>query len=238
MTGNQPMLGCDTGESPAGAGRDRELSLLPYLDAVSIACGGHAGDQVSMRIAIEGALEHDCTIGAHPSYPDRDGFGRRSLPIERSVLRASLLQQLESLSLAAELFSARIEYIKAHGALYHDLASNPEFMSWFVELLQSVMPDAGIVLPVGCPQTDTLRAEGVVVLTEGFCDRAYDADGSLRSRAKPGALITSPSEASSQALDLIQNHACDLLCVHSDSPDAQHMVRAVRSAMDELPNQP
>lgn len=234
MNVQRVQLGCDTGEAAEGAGRQRELALLPFVDTVSIACGGHAGDDDSMRVMMSAAIEHHCGIGAHPSYPDRGGFGRRHIQISRSALEASVSDQLRALSRIAESLGAAIEHVKPHGALYHDLASDPDLAVWLAGVFEQTIPNARIVLPVGSGSIEAIEHSGRLVAREGFCDRVYEPDGTLRDRALPGALIDDDNHAAAQCETLIQDKRCDLLCVHSDTPNALSIARAVRGRLESL----
>ncbi|MFG0299599.1 MAG: 5-oxoprolinase/urea amidolyase family protein [Phycisphaerales bacterium JB047] len=228
------LLGCDTGEAESGAGRKQELELLPYVNAVSIACGGHAGNDESMRHAIASAAGFGCVVGAHPSYPDRVGFGRRSVSIDRATLARSLAGQLEAFARHAEEHGVAVSYIKAHGALYHDVAQNVEFAHWYWARCALVFPGARFVGALGSPALAALKESGVPTLTEGFCDRVYEPDGGLRSRSAMDAMIEDAAQAVSQAERLICEHGCDLLCVHSDTPDALGIARAVSARLHAM----
>lgn len=234
MNQRQVLLGCDTGEAPAGEGRDQERALLPYIDAVSIACGGHAGDDESMRVALEGAFEHHCVIGAHPSYPDRDGFGRRRTEIARADLRMSIQYQLSTIAQIAGVLGATIEFVKPHGVLYHDMASDPELASDLAGVFGRELPNAKVVLPVGSCVIESLSSKGHGIIPEGFCDRVYESDGSLRSRELLGAVITDPQVAADQCEALVINRQCRLLCIHSDTPNALTIAKAVHTRLRSL----
>ncbi len=227
-------LSCDTGEAPEGPQRDHELALLPYVTAASIACGGHAGDEVSMRQAITAAKEHRCFIGAHPSYPDREHFGRIEMNIDQVSLGESLREQLSSFSKIANECDARVSYIKAHGALYHRIARDNSFARWYWDLCVSIIPHACFVGPMGSPSLEHLRSAGVPVLAEGFCDRVYESDGSLRSRNLVGACITDPEVAMTQAERLVTESGCRFLCVHSDTQNAVGISQTVDAHLSDL----
>jgi biotin-dependent carboxylase-like uncharacterized protein len=230
----QVYLSCDTGESPKGPQRDQELALLPYVTAASIACGGHAGDEDSMRQAISAAKQHGCFIGAHPSYPDQEHFGRTEMKIDHDTLLESLIEQLSVFSKIAHECDARVSYIKAHGALYHRIAHDVAFARWYWDLCVSVIPNACFVGPMGSVSLVQLRTAGVPVLAEGFCDRVYESDGSLRSRNLPGACITEPETATAQAERLVAKSGCRFLCVHSDTMNAVRIAQAVDAHLSDL----
>lgn len=227
MFDRQVYFGCDTGEAEVGLGRDREIALLPYVSAVSIACGGHAGDEDSMRESIEASVAHDCILGAHPSYPDREGFGRQAIDIERDTLEISLRDQLSVFSRIADECDAEVSFIKAHGALYHTIARDSSFARWYWAICTSIFPRARFVGPVGSSVLEEFREAGIPVFAEGFCDRVYESDGMLRSRSASSAYITEPQIAAEQAERLIKDTCCDLLCVHSDSENSIEIAKGV-----------
>lgn len=227
-------LGCDTGEAPAGSGRDTESALLEHVTAVSVACGGHAGDEESMRHAILGAKAHGCLIGAHPSYPDREGFGRRRIEIGLGELLQSLEQQLIAFQAVAERYAAEVSFIKPHGALYHAMASDAAFARRCGACFGSCIPGAALVGPIRSAALDALREDGIAMLLEGFCDRMYAPDGTLRPRTAGDAIIHDPLLAADQAERLVLAHGCDLLCVHSDTPNAMAIAEAVADRLRAL----
>lgn len=227
-------LGCDTGEAREGLGRDIENALLPYVSAVSIACGGHAGDEESMREAITSAAKHGCLIGAHPSYPDREGFGRRDLEVDRAALGLSLKAQLSTFAQIAEECNATVSMIKAHGALYHAIARDLELANWYWSICTSIFPQSRFVAPIGSSVLDEFRSLGRAIFAEGFCDRAYESDGTIRHRTIAGAIISSPELAARQAERLVHESNCQLLCIHSDSENAIAIARAVKARFLEL----
>ncbi|HEY5928332.1 MAG TPA: LamB/YcsF family protein, partial [Kofleriaceae bacterium] len=201
-------------------------------DVLSVACGGHADDEQSMtRIARFCAGKQRPRIGAHPSYPDREGFGRRSLRMEPDALRLTVAAQCRALAAIAAAHGQRVGWVKPHGALYHDAARN-EVMSR--ELLDGVREALGTEPVIIGPATGWLRetstALGMQYLREGFADRATCPDGSLVPRNEPGALITDPQLAAARARELVGT--VDTICVHADTPGALAIARAVREAID------
>jgi UPF0271 protein len=223
-------LGCDTGEAATDAGRAQELALLAHVSAVSIACGGHAGDTNSMRTMVGAAAARGCAIGGHPSYPDRAGFGRVSMDMGEVDLLDSVTGQVASLAAVCAESGVRIAFVKAHGALYHDVARDAELALAFAHRVAGVAPRAPLVGPIGAPALEAWMNAGVRTLAEGFIDRVYEADGSLRARTLPGALIEDPAIAAAQAVRLAGS--CDLLCVHGDSPGAVAIASAARRALE------
>ncbi len=225
-------LGCDTGEASDYTARVIEDALMDVVDAVSIACGGHAGDSDSMRRVLNLARERNLLVGAHPSYPDREHFGRRPIDIDRVALGHSITNQLDSLRDIAETLGVQVSYVKAHGALYHALAQAPDMSVWFWEHCEQVLPNVRVVLPIGCPSLRVFQSRGIPVLPEGFCDRRYRSDGTLVPRECHDAMINDPAQAATQAAQLMKEVGCELLCVHSDSDHALLIAKAVCEMLD------
>lgn len=220
-------LNVDLGELP---GEADELYALATV--ANIACGGHAGDEASMRHAVELCLRYGTAVSAHPSYPDREGFGRQSLEIELPMLYEALVDQCETLSHIAKSSGAKVRFAKLHGALYHDAAASPDIAAAALDGIVNAFPD-GLVI-VGPPSgalMEGARARGLGYAREGFADRRYAQDGKLLPRSRPNALILDPSEAAEQALALAKSKNIETLCVHGDTEGALEILRAVRDAL-------
>lgn len=212
----------------AGELADESPALWAMFDIVNIACGGHAGDTASMTRVVEVCVARGIAIGAHPSYPDREHFGRRSLAIEADELHGSLVEQLRSLARVALGHGARVAYVKPHGALYHDAAHDPAIAVIVVDAVLAALDErVTIIGPRGHLET-AARAADLGYAVEGFADRRLRADGSLVPRTERDALITSPAAAAAQAMALA---GVDAICVHADTPDALAIARAVRAAI-------
>ena len=205
-----------------GEGWD-DPALMPFLSSANVAAGGHAGDDESIARTVALARRHGVAIGAHPSYPDREGFGRTVLPLTDAELEQTLREQLDRVRRAA----GALHHVKLHGALYHQAAKSPQVARLVVRALG---PAEVVVAPPGAVLLDVARAAGLAVALEGFADRVYEPDGSLRARALPGALITDPDLAASQALRLAPD--VQTLCVHSDTPGAAALAAAVRARLE------
>lgn len=225
-------LNVDLGEVP-----DEPEALYALATVVNVACGGHAGDASTMARAVELALSHGARIAAHPSYPDRAGFGRTSITITRDALVASLQEQIEELAAIVRDKRTQIVAVKPHGALYHDAARSPALAEAVLAAFTSSLPDevfeCGIAL-VGPPEGALARLaaeSGIRYWREGFADRAYDETGRLVPRGQKGALIEDPASAAAQALSLAKSGRFDTLCVHGDTKGAVDIASAVRSAL-------
>jgi 5-oxoprolinase (ATP-hydrolysing) subunit A len=239
-------LNADVGEATDEAGIAAERTLMGLVTSVHVACGGHAGDDDSMTSTVAFALSHDVQVGAHPSYPDRLGFGRQPMEIDRGELGRSLSEQLAALRRICRAAGTEVASVKAHGALYEEVGKGGAVYETFRDAVRdSVGADTALVLPSGCRALAMVLRDGLVAREEGFCDRAYRGDGGLVSRSEPGAVLTEPAAAAAQALSLargavVAGDGCvltlwvDTLCIHGDSPGAVAIASAVRSAMAEV----
>ncbi|MGB1449736.1 MAG: 5-oxoprolinase subunit PxpA [Flavobacteriaceae bacterium] len=188
-------LNCDLGE---GTGND--LALMPYLSSCSIACGGHYGNQKSIKTTLTYAAKYGVKTGAHPSYYDRDNFGRRSLAISLRELQDSLRQQLDLFySLCTQ-----VSHVKPHGALYNDLYEEKEKADAVVEVIKEYDPKAKVFCAPGSQLFHSAHARGLHPVLEGFGDRAYRPDGGLVARQLPQAVHHQKEQITQQVLRLIQ----------------------------------
>ena len=233
-------LNADLGE---GCGDD--AALMPLITSANIACGAHAGDAASMRRTVQAALGHGVKIGAHVSYPDREGFGRRDWALPAAQLTAVVREQIQALDAVARSEQARVHYLKAHGALYNRMADDAETADAVLAAMQAF--DAGMPL-LTLPDSvamERARLHGVRAVAEAFADRAYTAASRLVPRDRPGAVITDSARVVNQAVALattgtitsidgaaIAIHARSL-CLHGDTPGALALARAVRTALED-----
>lgn len=223
-------LNIDLGELP-----NEPDELFSLALSVNIACGAHAGDAASIRRAVEHALASGVRIVAHPSYPDREGFGRRARFCDPERAAASVEAQCRALSEIAAARSARVEGLKLHGALYHDASVDAELARVVLEAAQRALAGLSFVVgPQGCALEGAAARAGLSFLREGFADRGYGDDGRLVPRGAPGALLESPAACAAQAAELARSGRFDTLCVHGDTPGALENARAVRQALEEL----
>ncbi len=226
----RPWLNVDAGELP-----DEAPELYALAHGVSIACGGHAGDTVSMSHALDMCKLHRCRAGAHPSTWDREGFGRRDVDMPVPILATAVFGQCASLRQLADHRGMRLSHMKPHGALYHAANRDLELARAIVEAAKNAL-DAQIVIvgPADGALSVAAREAGLGYAREGFADRGTRAEGSLIPRGEPGALITDPVAAARTARTLALGGAVDTLCVHGDSPGALEIARAVRAELDML----
>jgi UPF0271 protein len=233
------LLNIDLGELP---NEPEELYALASI--ANIACGGHAGDEASMRRAVGAATRSGARISAHPSYPDRARFGRVRIDIDPAALRAILVEQCRLLLAAAEPAGARVEYVKPHGALYHEAARDPATAETVVDAAARALGRGVVVIgPASGALRDAAHEAGISYAREGFADRAYRiappsteeeafAAGRLVPRTDDGALLATPEACVAQAMRLVASNAVDTICVHGDAPRAVEVARAVRRALD------
>lgn len=218
------LLNLDAGE------RDDETEELWRLfDVLVIACGGHAGDTRSMTRVVECCARAGLQVGAHPSYPDREGFGRRPLVIGEAALATSITEQCAALAAIAHTHGLTVRWLKPHGALYHAAAASPSLAR---VVLHAAIAALGSAITVIGPPTGALHAAALELALpyarEGFADRRMRPDGSLVPRSEPDALILDPATAAAQALSLAVR--VDTICLHADTPNALAIARAVRGA--------
>jgi len=219
-------LNADVGE---GAG---EEPLYALISSANIACGGHAGDPVSMKRSVALALRHGVAIGAHPSYPDRASFGRVSLAMPADDLARTVFEQVHALTAVAATMGTAVAHVKPHGALYNDAARSRDIADAIATGVASIGSPLRLV---GLSRSVALvawAARGFATAAEGFADRAYGADGLLVPRSHAGALLTDPAAAAAQAIRLAEEGACETICVHADTPGALAIARAVRSGLE------
>ena len=236
-------LNADLGELPGEAGRALDAEMLRVVTRCNIACGGHAGDEESMRRTVEVAKTHRVQIGAHPSYPDLEHFGRRSLTMESAELAASLDAQVSRLLEIAKSAGVPVVHLKAHGALYNDAAKDEAL----AKLVAGAAVKAGIPELVGPPNSamDTAAlAAGLQFLAEGFADRRYEPDGALTPRSVPGAVIAKGADVLAQARSFAKSGTVSVrgggalrlpiqtLCLHSDTPGAAEHAAAIRAGLE------
>ncbi len=225
-----------------GEGYD-DAALMPYVSRVSIACGGHAGDDGSMLAALRVALEHEVAVGAHPSYPDRANFGRRRLAATPDQVSAWVREQTEALAEHAARLGIRLAHVKPHGALYNVAAVDAELAAAVAQAVAAVDPRLELIGLSGSTLIAAGRAAGLAVLNEAFVDRRYHPSGQLVSRETPGAVLDDPQLAAHQALALAEGRllgtadggslqvAADTLSLHGDTPHALRIARAVHAAI-------
>jgi UPF0271 protein len=251
-------LNCDMGEMPDLIADGTQEALMLHVSSVNVACGGHAGDEAMMEATIRAALARGRAIGAHPSYPDRENFGRKAMAMPPEEVSRTVREQIARLQAVAARCGASLAHVKPHGALYNQAAHDETLARAVAEgvarfeagLPGATLPGPGLlgcdlllVGLAGSPALAIYARAGFRVLAEAFADRRYEADGRLRSRTLPGSLLTDPGEAAAQALAIARDGIvtafdrstvrlqADTLCIHGDTPGAPRIAAAVASRL-------
>ncbi len=237
-------LNADVGESWGAFRVGDDAALLPLVSSANLACGFHGGDPLTLRRALELCARHGVAVGAHPSYADLRGFGRRELPVEPEELEADLLYQVAALQGLARAHGLALRHVKPHGALYNQAARDERVARCVARTVAQL--DRGLVL-VGLAGSSAMRAaaeaEGLRFAGEAFADRGYAPDGRLLPRGTSGALLADPAAVAAQAVSIARDGrvrapdgsglavAAETLCLHGDSPGAPALAAAVRAAL-------
>ena len=241
-------LNCDLGESFGAWSMPVEAAIMAEIDQANIACGFHAGDPLVMKQAIRLAKQHDVDIGAHPAYPDLQGFGRRSMAIAADELSAMIQYQVSALSGMAKVCGANVSYVKPHGALYNDMMKDTAVMRTVMQSMAEINMrslDSPLALMVQATSQNAALKEaaqewGLPLYFEAFSDRRYTDEGLLQSRLIEGAVL-SESDSLIQAKQLISSGTvttasgatlaieADSLCVHGDTKGAVNIAKKIRT---------
>ncbi len=236
-------LNADVGEIPELVEVDD--ALLDVVTSVNVACGGHAGDAASMERVVRAALARGVAVGAHPSYPDREGFGRRTMRISLEEISAAVAGQVAAFLGVAQRCGARLAHVKPHGALYNAAAKDEALARAIAEGVARVAPGVVLVGLAGSVMLQGFSEEGFPFAGEAFADRGYETDGTLTPRGRPGALKATAKEAAEQAVAIATRGevvassgevvavAARTLCLHSDTPGAVDFARAIAARLRE-----
>lgn len=236
-------LNCDMGESFGAWRLGDDEALMRLVTSANIACSYHAGDPPTIERTVRLALEQGVAIGAHPSYPDLQGFGRRSMRLTPDEARSFVLYQVAALEGIVRANGGTLHHVKLHGALYNDAARDATLASAAAEAVLALNRELFVYALAGSVMATVASEAGLPVVEEAFADRRYEPDASLQSRHVAGALITDPGQAAAQAREIVLNrrvtahdgtaipmHA-GTLCIHGDSPAAVSVAHAVREAL-------
>jgi 5-oxoprolinase (ATP-hydrolysing) subunit A len=238
-------LNGDMGEIPEAIADGTQLALMRSITSANVACGGHAGDEETMRTTIEQAQRCGVAIGAHPGYADRENFGRLELSMAPEKVGESVFEQVCALARIAEACGARVVHVKPHGALYNQAVKNRELAGAIADGVARWSRSVVLVGLAGSPMLDVFRERGFSVAAEAFADRRYEPDGTLRSRKFEDALIRDPVEAGRQALAMVKRGivrasngsdvavAAQTICIHGDTPRAVAIAAEVARVLRE-----
>jgi UPF0271 protein len=232
-------LNCDMGELPEAIADGTQEALLRSITSANVACGGHAGDERTMRTTIEQAMRAGVGVGAHPGYPDRENFGRLELKMSPDAVANSVYEQVRALAEVAAKCGAKLVHVKPHGALYNQAVKNRALAEAIAQGVAKFSKSLVLMGLAGSPMLDVFREAGFAVAAEAFADRRYEPDGTLRSRKFDDALIRNPEEAAWQALGIAERGVviasdgtevkltAQTICIHGDTPGSVQIAAAV-----------
>ena len=234
-------INCDLGE-----GLNNEHIIMPLINSCNIACGGHAGDSNSMIECVEISIKNEVLIGAHPSYPDRENFGRKKIDISRSELYYSLLDQIERLNSIAKSHGTKLHHIKAHGALYNQMFTDRDLSDFYLDTIKSFQEECYIYIPYNSEIEKSALEKGYRVMYEAFGDRLYNDNLSLVSRDNKDALINTPKSVIDQIYNILdskkiksingvyQSIKADTICIHSDTDNAVEILKEINKVFKNM----
>jgi UPF0271 protein len=236
-------LNADVGERPKALADGTEEALLRLVTSANVACGGHAGDPETMAATLALTKRLGVAAGAHPSYPDRAGFGRDSMGMSTAEIERTVFDQVHTVAGVAHWTGVELRHVKAHGALYNDAARDRGIAAALARGVARWSREVVLVGLAGSVMLEVFKAHGFQTAAEAFADRAYEADGTLRSRKHFDAMLTNPARAAAQAVGIV----CDgmvtafdgraipisarTICVHGDTPGAPTIAAAVKAAL-------
>ena len=233
-------LNCDLGE-----GKGNDVAIMPYISSCNIACGGHYGNDATVAESINLAKLYKLKIGVHPSYPDKENFGRKSMSFSSENFKKIIAEQLKSFFIIAEKEGARVHHIKAHGALYNDLSVNRRLSKQYLNVLAPYKDSVNLYLPFKSCIADEAERQRFSVVYEAFSDRRYTNDLKLVSRASDHALICNVDDVIAQVLAIVEKENVPVIsggvqpikaktvCIHGDHPNVVPIVRKLNYKLKE-----
>ncbi len=236
-------LNADLGEFSDEISLARDTELMRYVTSANVACGGHTGDENTIRTTVLAAKAHGVAVGAHPSYPDRENFGRIEMAIAMDELKKSVTEQIVRLIEIALQEGVSASHVKPHGALYHSANKNTDIARMIAEVVLSLDRNLVLVGQSGSTALGVYRSTGLRTVSEGFVDRCYESNGSLRNRQLPGSVLASTEHVQRQAVSIALRQPvtaydgtslrveAETLCLHSDTPNAVSLARLVRERL-------
>ncbi|MEP2770958.1 MAG: 5-oxoprolinase subunit PxpA [Fulvivirga sp.] len=245
MSGIKIDINCDMGESYGRFKIGNDAEIFPFISSCNIACGFHGGDPLHIEDTIKQALKYKVAIGAHPSYPDLAGFGRRQMHLGNDELKALIKYQVSALKGMTESLGGKLTYVKPHGALYNSAAENIEEAQAICESIKELDSSLMLMGLTGSPIETVAKDHDISFIKEAFADRRYTPNGRLMSRSLEGSVIDNPEDAAKQVLDIcINNKVCssngswvplkaDSVCIHGDNSNAVEILKAIRKMAEE-----
>lgn len=237
-------LNCDLGEATGDEAIDHDRRMMEYVTSVNVACGAHAGDPDMMRATVRSARNAGVRVGAHPGFADREGFGRRDMELTSDGIENLVLTQVGALAAVARAEGMRLSHVKPHGALYNMAVRGRRVADAIARAVAAFDPALPLVVLSGSTMADAGRDAGLDVVPEVFADRAFDADGTLVSRRRPGAVIHEPERMIERAVRMVRDGRVDAIdgtplalsgetiCVHGDTPGAADLAMTLRQGLE------
>ncbi|KJY83923.1 hypothetical protein TW81_06235 [Vibrio galatheae] len=239
-------LNCDMGESFGAWKMGNDALVMPYVHMANIACGFHASDPQVMNETIKLAIKHDVKVGAHPSYPDLQGFGRRSMSLSPDEITNMLIYQVGAIKGLCDSHNKDLSYVKPHGALYNDMLKELSIFEAVVDAVASFgLPLMTLAVPDTQPYLDVADRYDVPLLFEAFADRSYQGNGFLASRDQANAVLTQQVDILNQVLQISRygkvrtidgfsiSLEADTICVHGDNPEGIMLIKQIRELLDK-----
>lgn len=236
-------INCDVGEVPSSEKQYVDHLIMPYITSCNIACGGHAGDAQSVEETIHLAKEHNVKVGAHPSYPDRQHFGRKSMIMSQVELHQTIRDQILLCKQKAEDIGVNLTHVKPHGALYNDMANDESLALVVVNVICEIDPELNLFCMADSCIVEVAKSRGIRTIQEVFGDRRYTNVNRLMSRTSKGAVLTEDAAIRQQLLHFINGKVqiengslhsinAETICVHSDTPHVLEIIHAIRNQLE------
>jgi 5-oxoprolinase (ATP-hydrolysing) subunit A len=238
-------LNCDMGESFGTYKLGYDEELMPFVTSINVACGFHASDPGNMLYTVRLAKKHQIAIGAHPSFPDLVGFGRRNMAASPAEIRADTLYQIGALWAICQSEGVRLQHVKPHGALYSMAAADVRIAGAIAEAIKAIDPELYMICLGKSKMVQAAEKAGVKYVEEAFADRAYTNEGTLVPRSKPGAVIHDVNLVAERVLSIVKERkitsidgkevpvVAQTVCVHGDTPGAVAMIKLIRKRLQE-----
>ena len=237
-------LNCDLGEATGAEAIVHDRRMMDHVTSINVACGAHAGDPDTMRATVRSAREAGVAVGAHPGFADREGFGRRDIELTSLQIENLVLAQLGALAAIARAEDTTLSHVKPHGALYNMAGRDRRVADAIAGAMAGFDASLPLVALAGSVLVEAGRAAGLDVVPEVFADRAFDADGALVSRRRPGAVIHEPERMLERAVVMVRDGsvaaidgtplelAGETICVHGDTPGAAGLAMTLRQGLE------
>lgn len=237
-------INCDMGESFGTYTLGLDAEAMPYVTSINVACGFHASDPMTMQKTVQLAKKYNAAIGAHPSYPDLVGFGRRKLAASPAEVKADMLYQIGALWGFCQAEGIKLQHVKAHGALYNVAAEDIAIGTAIAEAIKAIDPNIYMLCLGNSLMVDAAKKVGVKYVEEAFADRAYTTAGKLVPRSQPGSVIHDVNLVAERVLSMAVNKkvaaidgtiipiSAQTICVHGDTPGAVDMIKNIREKLE------